>query len=264
LRRLLGYAWWGVLGILVAAGLLAYFGQTQGGFLVGVLVTLGILGALLLLLSRWAWQKINGWLRKLDERLYRLAAPVLLRLTPVQWAKLLLVRIRTAAVLLLSVFMRRVRSQNYGLLYNRDDPATQAPVVASIIGGLLRDYPRLRPGHWRDELTHMLETVRTASQMGTTLWWGQDRHRLQAIVADAAITLCYRLLRRFEKNPPRTEDEKEVQRRAQVLWDAYVATKGSIIVEPARLSELKKLTCTAASLWAAARAVQVPAPTPLP
>ncbi len=248
LRRLLGYAWWGALGLLGAGGLLAYFGQTQGSFLVGVLVTLGVLGALLLLLGRWAWQQLTARLRQLDEGLYQQAAPVLLRLTPAQWAKLLLVRIRTAAVLLLSVFTRRVRSQTYGLLYNQDDPATQAPVVASIIGGLLRDYPHLGPGHWPDELAHVLETVQTASQMGTTLWWGQNRHRLPAIVASAAITLCYRLLRRFEAkdHPPLTSCEREVQRRAQVLWQAYVASKGSLVVEPGRREELLDSVHTAA------------------
>ncbi len=235
-----------VLALLVAGGLLA--GRGPGGFWAGALLLLGALGTALLLLGWWGWRQLAARLRALDERIYRLGVPGFWRLTPGQWGKLLAVRVRTAAVLLQAVFMRRVRSQTYSALYDRDAPASRAPIVASIIGGLVRDYPQLRNAQWREEVGRVQATVQKASEMSTTLWWGRDQERLPAIVASAGLTLCYRLLRYFKKHPPATAADQEVARRAGLLWQAYVASAGEVVLGPAVLAALADPACTPAAL----------------
>jgi predicted acylesterase/phospholipase RssA len=237
-----------VVALLVAGGLLV--GRGQGGFWAGALVMLGVLSAVALLLGWWGWRKLATLLRALDERIYQLGVPTFLRLTLGQWRKLLAVRVRTASVLLQSVFTRRVRSQNYNALYNRDEPASRAPIVASIIGGLVRDYPQLRDPQWIKEVDCVRSTVQAASEMSTTLWWGRDSARLPAIVASAGLTLCYRLLRYFQKNPPATDQDREVARRAKLLWQAYVTSAGQVVLGPAVLGELTNPACTATALLA--------------
>ncbi|GAB2466726.1 hypothetical protein GCM10011375_32490 [Hymenobacter qilianensis] len=88
-------------------------------------------------------------------------------------------------------------------------------MLSSIIGTIATDYERqgTRPskkcpaaaastGKISQQLAAVYPTIARARQMGTTLWWQQDKGRLPAIVASAEITLCYQLLRRFEKTPP--------------------------------------------------------------
>ncbi|MCB2406672.1 patatin-like phospholipase family protein [Hymenobacter lucidus] len=243
-----------VLGVVLAGALLLE-ANGRGGFVAGLVFGVAGVGLGVVLAVR----RLGYWLLKKFRvkapDIFREAMPPLRHLSLRQWAYLLRVRLQTAYVLLYSVFMRRIRSQNYGLLYRSDenDDGFSPAMLPSIIGGLMVDYRRPHtpdPGRpsVRDELETVYETIQNASQMATTLWWQKEKHRLPAIVASATITLCYRLLRRFEDKPPAGPRGREVQRRARLLWQACVITKGQVVLTPDLLSRLREPDCTAEKL----------------
>ncbi|SHM26830.1 hypothetical protein [Hymenobacter psychrotolerans] len=201
----------------------------------GVLAGLGAVGGLGLLAIGWGISRLRGLLQSHGPQLPGWVLPRLARLSVPQAKQLLALRLGSTLKLLTSVFMRRVHSQNYEQLYRQPGgikPAYQ--IVSSIIGAIATDYERQTAKTGRKEkpapkkvkvsqqLGAVFPTIDSARKMGTTLWWQQDKWRLPAIVASAEITLCYQLLRRFEKHPPQPGSrEAEVQRRTQLLWDAY-------------------------------------------
>jgi len=233
----LGRAFWGLvaaLGLLGgAAGLLASAPATRfwGGLLAGV----GLVGAGAVLALAWGWRQLGNLLRRAGRDLPGWILPRIKLLSINQLIKLLTLRVGSIAALLTAVFSRRVRSLNYDQLYRRigHDPAQPGyEVLASIIGRIVTDHerqlarPRKKEPPKKPSVRHQLAavypTVRLAQQMPTTLWWQADKHRLPALVASAEITLCYQLLRRFEKTPPAPGSrEADVQQRAQGLWEAH-------------------------------------------
>ncbi len=103
----------------------------------------------------------------------------------------------------------------------------------------------------------MYETVRTASDMSTTLWWLGDKNRMNAIVASAEITLCYRLLRQFERSQKAPDGPigKELHRRARLIWDAYQQAGNGFRLHPGVLADLSDTQCTVSRLIERANAL---------
>ncbi|QNH63964.1 patatin-like phospholipase family protein [Hymenobacter sediminicola] len=234
-------------------------------FFSGVLAGLGTVGALGLLVAGWGIGKLRRMLHSQSPNLPDWVLPRLARLSVPQLRQLLALRLGSTLKLLTSVFMRRVRSQNYEQLYRQpggNKPAYQ--IVSSIIGAIANDFelqtdriskkqkkevpkkPRVR-----QQLAAVFPTIDSARKMGTTLWWQQEKWRLPAIVASAEITLCYQLLRRFEKHPPRPDSrEAEVQRRAQLLWDAYQRGGPNYLVPLAAMPALQDASGTVEQILA--------------
>lgn len=260
----LGQTFFALLGLLlalgVAAGVLGTNPLTRfwGGLLagIGLAVGAGLWGLL------WGWRQLGSVLRHTGPALPGWVQPRLRRLSLRQLRALLGLRLGSTKALLTSVFMRRVRSLNYEQLYR---PASQNKpahnVLSSIIGTLVAEHDRqlarshkkkasAKPPPVRQQLSAVYPTVLLAQEMPTTLWWQADKHRLPAIVASAEITLCYQLLRRFEKQAPSEPFAIEVQRRAQLIWAVYQEQGTGYVLPLEALSILQNPTGTVAQLLA--------------
>lgn len=224
-----------ILMAIVAVLTLAQLGSFYGGnFFFGFLAGLAFTIAALLFVARILWIQLTDQLEKLSPKIYRMAMPVLLRFTFRQWGYLLKVRLMTMIKLLLSVFLRRVRSLNYGLAFQNNAAFAPKAVISSIIGGIIRDADRPISdlSSIRKESRLFLSIVKTGSEMGTTLWWLDDKRRMDPIVASAEITLLYRILLNFEKRLKKTSDplcqlDQQVYDRATLLWQAFVLSQDS-------------------------------------
>ncbi len=217
-------------GLLVAVGTLALvsLGMRHGGnFGMGLLTGLLLFGLVLVVGGVWAFQSLMGKLKAASPTLFQMALPPLRTLTAGQLLYLLRVRGSSVFELLNSVFLRRVRSLNYGLLFDNEGEDSDKPIPAttlpSIIGSLLKDYQK---PFLRDQLQPVIETIQTASEMGTTLWWLDDKRRMDAIINSAQITLYWRIVRHFDwqirqHKPVSPKDQAVCDRAKKLLKDVY-------------------------------------------
>ncbi|GAB3809127.1 hypothetical protein GCM10028819_49710 [Spirosoma humi] len=219
-----------------------------GNFWAGLVAGLSAIGLLVALGIRWLWKKLTGYFKLLGLEIHALALPPVKGLSVQQLWYLLTIRLSSVLTLLSSVFLRRVRGLDYGLVFSRHNGLSPDVVVLpSIIGGIVKDFNKshkadpLHPSV-RDELAPIYETVRTASEMSTTLWWLDDKHRLKAIMASAELTLCYRLLRQFEKNPPIGPRGIELRRRATLIWAAFQVGGKCFHLHPGLLQSIEDPT----------------------
>ncbi|GAB3948088.1 hypothetical protein GCM10028805_21600 [Spirosoma harenae] len=260
LGKFLTIAQWVLVAVFVLAiSQRGYRGS--GSFGAGLLTGLSAVGILLTLGIRWGWNKLIGYSKLLGLETYRLASPAFLGLSPKQLIYLLRIRLSSVGTLLLSVFLRRVRSLDYGLVFGKDNGlSSEIVVIPSIIGGIVREYnspisDRTPASSVRRQLLPVYETVLTASEMSTTLWWLEDKRRMNPIIASAELTLCYRLLRQFERRPPSGEAGKELLRRATLIWEAYQKGGLGFRLHPGLLSDLEDKNCTVAQLIGRANAL---------
>ena len=217
--------------VLTVAQLGTFYG---GNFFFGLLAGLALTIAAFLFVARILWIQLTDQLEKLSPKIYRMAMPVFLKFTFQQWGYLLKVRLMTMIKLLLSVFLRRVRSLNYGLAFQNNTAFAPKAVISSIIGGIIRDADRpvSNLSSIRKESRLFLSIIKTGSEMGTTLWWLDDKRRMQLIVVSAEITLLYRILLDFEKRAKRSSHplcqlDQQVYDRANLLWQAFVLSQDS-------------------------------------
>ena len=134
---------------------------------------------------------------------------------------------------MLSVFLRRVRSLNYGLLYRDEDTDVEdnAPtpdVIASIIGGMLRDVEK--PKYFSD-LILLMPIIKEASSMDTTLWWLKEKVKMNAVIASAEITLPWRIKQLIARKQTVANDtqktfvlnskDQDVFRRATLIFETF-------------------------------------------
>jgi predicted acylesterase/phospholipase RssA len=221
-----------------------------GGLLTGMVLTIvGGLGSLLVV----GWRKIDQLLTRVGPAVPGWVRPRLREVSLRQWGYLLKIRLTSTFALLTTVFVRRVRSLNYEALYrrlNEDPPAYQ--VIPSLIGTIATDCerqkrkkkPPTKPRSVYNQLGAVYPIIQKAQAMPTTLWWQQDLPKLQAIIASAELTLCYQLLRRFEQKPAVAGTQAaEVQRRAQLLWEAYQRGGQRFSVPVTALALLQSPTC---------------------
>ena len=239
-------AQWVLLAVFLLA--LVQSGSGHGSFGAGLLAGLSAVGLLLTLGIHWGWTKLTDYVKLLGVDIHALALPAFESLSPKQWGYLLRIRLSSVLTLLMSVFLRRVRGLDYGLVFGNDNGLSRGVVVlASIIGGIVREHDAPRKHRSakpsvRDQLAAVYETVRTASDMSTTLWWQQDSYRMNPILASAELTLCYRLLIRFEKHPPDGPRGNELERRARLLWDAYQQGGKGFRLHPGLLPDVEDIT----------------------
>ena len=231
LKQAKNLVWLAVLVVL--AGILGSITLTTGGFLGGFII--GI--ALVIGLVAWGvgriWNGIMGRLKGDIPALFPLVWPPFMHLTMKQLWYLLDVRLKTAKALLLSVFLRRVRSLNYGLLYRDEDTDVEdnAPipdVIASIIGGMLRDVEK--PKYFSD-LILLMPIIKEASSMDTTLWWLKEKVKMNAVIASAEITLPWRIKRLIARKQKVADDtqktfvlhskDQDVFRRATLIFETF-------------------------------------------
>lgn len=247
--------------VLLVVFMLAIF-QTRyyghGSFWAGVLAGLSAILLLVMLSIQWLWNKITAYFKLLGVEIHKLALPPLKGLSVKQLGYLLRIRVSSVLTLLSSVFLRRVRGLDYGLVFGSDNGLPpDVVVIPSIIGGIVKEHSRpTRPStpstSVRNQLGAVYETVRTGSDMSTTLWWLTDKRRMNAVIASAEITGCYRLLRQFERRAPSGPCGQELNRRAQLLWDAYQKAGENFHLHPGLFSTLKNTACTTDQLIAQA------------
>ncbi|CCH56214.1 patatin [Fibrisoma limi BUZ 3] len=189
------------------------------GFLLGMLAGGALtVGFGLQWAVRWATGKLNE-AGKPYNPIYSQATLPIRKLSIRQIGYLLTIRLTSVMTLLDTIFLRRIRSQGYaaaaaGREYKR---------LSSVLDRLIRaEKDRGTPDQWRKELRTIQPVIEQARSMGTTLWWLDDKFRLDAIIASAELTLCYRLLRQFEAYPPEPGSRSaDIQLQARQLWDAY-------------------------------------------
>ncbi|GAB3769663.1 hypothetical protein GCM10028818_06100 [Spirosoma horti] len=263
LGRFRTMAQWVLLGVF----LLAIFQNSHyghGSFWAGLLAGLSAVGLLITLGVQWLWNKITGYFKLLGVEIHALALPPFQGLSFKQLGYLLRIRVSSVLTLLSSVFLRRVRGLDYGLVFGSDNGLPpDMVVIPSIIGGIVKEHNQpLRPGtpptSVRNQLEAVYETVRTGSDMSTTLWWLTDKPRMNAVIASAEITGCYRLLRQFERKAPIGPRGQELNRRARLIWDAYQKAGEDFHLHPGLLSTLKNPACTADQLIAQANTLNNP------
>jgi predicted acylesterase/phospholipase RssA len=198
--RLLHKVNWAFLIALVTLGFIQFGLRHGGSFGLGLLSGLLSCGLALLWAGSWALQTLVGKLKAASPAIFRMALPPLRSLTISQLIYLLRIRGSSVFELLNSVFLRRVRSLNYGLLYDdeneTDTKRIPATIISSIIGSILNDYQMT---FLRDRLQPVMETIQTASAMSTTLWWLDDKKRMDPIIDSAQITLYWRIVRYVER-----------------------------------------------------------------
>ena len=251
---------WVLLGVLLLAVFQnSYYGH--GSFWAGLLAGLSAVGLLVTLGIQWLWNKITGYFKLLGIEIHALAVPPFQGLSFKQLGYLLRIRVSSVLTLLSSVFLRRVRGLDYGLVFGSDNGLPQDVVVLpSIIGGIVKEHDQpLRPGipptSVRNQLEAVYEIVRTGSDMSTTLWWLTDKHRMNAVIASAEITGCYRLLRQFERKAPNGSRGQELNRRARLIWDAYQKAGKDFHLHPGVLSTITDKSCTVDELIARANSL---------
>ncbi len=204
--------------------------RSGGNFFFGFLAGIALTVSALLFGVQKIWNKVTGQIEDLEPRIYSLGMPVFLKFTFSQWGYLLKVRVMTAVNLLLSVFLRRVRSLNYGLVF-ADDNFRPKAVITGILSGILRNADRRADRNTLlAQSKEFIPVIKTASEMGTTLWWLKDRYRMDAIIASAEITLTYRILVYFENSAktqtgPRSPKDQQVLERARLIWQAFLLSQ---------------------------------------
>ncbi|MCY7356556.1 MAG: patatin-like phospholipase family protein [Rudanella sp.] len=233
-----------VAALVVLIGILLTVTLRVGGFLGGFLI--GI--ALIVGLAAWGvghvWNMLMSRLKGDIPALFPLVLPPFMHLTIKQLWYLLDVRLKTAKALLLSVFLRRVRSLNYGLLYNDDDTdvndnAPTPDVIASIIGGVLRDVDKPK---YRSDLILLMPIIKEAGSMDTTLWWLAEKNKMNAVIASAEITLPWRIKRLIASKEKVANDAGKVF--ALLPEDAEVFRRATLIFEAFRLANDKNQPVT--------------------
>ncbi|MBD0258608.1 MAG: hypothetical protein ICV83_23070, partial [Cytophagales bacterium] len=160
------------------------------GLLVGLVLPFGVLVTALGLGVNRGLKRLRGM--GFSDNVLGSLVSALRRLSLRQLLYLLDVRIGSLATLVSTVFLRRVRSLNYGLVYESN--AVRFPVVSSILGNLVD-----QPGTTLPEA--LIKMIEEARAMPTTLWWGKDKPRMDALIASGEITLCYQLLRKLGEEP---------------------------------------------------------------
>lgn len=260
LGRFQTIAQWVLLALfLMAVFQNSYFGN--GSFWGGLLAGLSAVGLLITLGIQWLWNKITGYFKLLGVEIHALALPPFQGLSFTQLGYLLRIRVSSVLTLLSSVFLRRVRGLDYGLVFGSDNGLPpDVIVIPSIIGGIVKENDRpVKPGtpptSVRSQLEAVVDTVRLGSDMSTTLWWLTDKNRMNAVIASAEITGCYRLLRQFEKQAPDGPRGQELNRRARLIWDAYQIAGEGFHLHPGVLSTLTDKSCTVEQLIERANAL---------
>ena len=250
--------------VLLALFLIAVFHNSyygNGSFWGGLLAGLSAVGLLVTLGIQWLWNKVTGYFKLLGVEIHALALPPFQGLSFTQLGYLLRIRVSSVLTLLSSVFLRRVRGLDYGLVFGSDNGLPpDVIVIPSIIGCIVKENsrplkPDTPPTSVRSQLAAVFETVRMGSDMSTTLWWLTDKPRMNAVIASAEITGCYRLLRQFEKQAPDGPRGQELNRRARLMWDAYQKAGVGFHLHPGVLSTLAAKNCTVDQLIERANAL---------
>lgn len=189
------------------------------GFLLGMVAGAALtVGFGVQLAVRWLFGKLDK-MGKAYEPIYSQATGPLYGLSLKQLVHLLTIRFSSVMVLLDAIFLRRIRSQGYTVA-SASDGIVRVSSVLDRLTRALKD-PET-PIAWKRKLQAVQPIVEQARAMGTTLWWLDDSFRIKSLIASGELTLCYRLLRLFEQDPPPPGSKAaEVQRRAQALWDSH-------------------------------------------
>ncbi|MBN1207331.1 MAG: patatin-like phospholipase family protein [Myxococcaceae bacterium] len=121
------------------------------------------------------------------------AWPSFRKLTVLEFAQMLVLRLSSLLALTSSVFMARVR----GLIYKRvyQDPEYKGRRMANLIYALSEPYPGLFSEHpWMKPGPHLVKLAQQASQMPTTLWFTSG-DQFEMLESAGEATVCFVLLR---------------------------------------------------------------------
>lgn len=137
---------------------------------------------------------------------------------------LLVNRIKSTLKMTSTVFLKRVRSLNYGTIYN--DPGWDNRRIMNAIYELLEDPETLEKKGKLLPSEQIYNVTKTAAGMGTTLWFTKEElenKMLDSLIACGAFTICWNLLNYLNKIDGKTENINENHR--------YLATQKNILKE---------------------------------
>ncbi|RKH48991.1 patatin-like phospholipase family protein [Corallococcus llansteffanensis] len=228
-----GVSWmaWGLFFLTLASALClgwrAVDDALDGGWELGdafVYIVPGLLSAAVAVALVWArlrLQDVNALLRKqvdID------AWPSFRKLTVLEFAQMLVLRVTSSLALTSSIFMKRVR----GLIYDSvsQDPDFQGRQVPTLIYTLTEDHAPLYSKHpWMKPGPRLVALAGQACQMPTTLWFTNET-QFTTLESAGEATLCFVLLRHLLQLPP-DQYEKEGQplhdlfQRLRAAWAGF-------------------------------------------
>ena len=218
------------------------------GMLSGVFLTVGVITSVAI---RWLKGKVN----ELKQTLGSVFSPVLgpvSNMTIAQVIYLLKIRLSSVYTLLDAIFLRRIRTLNYGA--TEQNPGWVR--LSSVLDRMIRDMtnPKIDPSE-KKQLLRIQRIIDVARQMKTTLWWQDNQYRLDAIVASAELTFCYQTRKHLVNEANRVKagtDVVDLERKLPLIWQAYQEAGVSFRLHPTMKPALDNPACTVQDLIAAA------------
>lgn len=153
----------------------------------------GALTAAVAVSLAWLYGRAKDVNALLRQQLELEAWPSFSKLTVLEFAQLLVLRVTSVLALTSKVFMKRVR----GLVINRvfQDARFQQRRMANFIYSLTVNHPALFTKHpWLQPRPHLVQLSQQACQMPTTLWFTDDA-QFDTVESAGEATACFALLR---------------------------------------------------------------------
>ncbi len=153
----------------------------------------GVLSAAVAVALVWAYLRMKDVNALLHKQMELEAWPSFRKLTVLEVAQMVVLRVTSTLALTSKVFMKRVR----GLVMNRvfEDARFQNRRMANFIYSLTLNQPTLFAEHpWLQPQPHLVQLAQQACQMPTTLWFTEDA-QFDTVEAAGEATVCFALLR---------------------------------------------------------------------
>lgn len=153
----------------------------------------GVLTAAVAVALVWVFLRAKDVNALLRQQLELDAWPSFSKLTVLEFAQLLVLRVTSVLALTSKVFMKRVR----GLVMNRvfQDARFKGRRMSNLIYSLSKHHPTLFAEHpWLQPRPHLVQLAQQACQMPTTLWFTDDA-QFDTVESAGEATACFVLLR---------------------------------------------------------------------
>ena len=225
------------------------------GMLSGVFLTVGVITSVAM---GWIKRKVSE-LKQILGSVFSPALGPVSNMTIDQVIYLLKIRLSSVYALLDAIFLRRIRTLNYGA--TEQNPGWIR--LSSVLDRMIRDMtnPKIAPSE-KKELLRIQRIIDVARQMKTTLWWQDNQYRLDAIVASAELTFCYQTRKHLANEANRVKagvDVVDLERKLALIWQAYQEAGVSFRLHPTMKPALDNPICTVQDLIAAATELNIKA-----
>jgi predicted acylesterase/phospholipase RssA len=172
----------------------------------------------------WIRSRLKDVNTMIEQQVEVNAWPSFRKLTVLEFAQMLVLRVSSLLALTSKVFMARIRGLVYGRVYR--DPAYQGRRMANLIYALLEPRPGLFSEHpWLKPGPHLVKLAQQACKMPTTLWFTSDE-QFETVESAGEATVCFVLLCHIlaeHKGEYETEGKRlrELFQRLRKQWEVF-------------------------------------------